>query len=514
MESESTLSFESLALPVNLQKSLAKMNFQSPTPIQAKTLPLALEGRDVIGCAQTGTGKTGAFVIPLIARLSANPQQTALIMTPTRELALQIYEVVRNMTWFEKNWGTVLLIGGAAYGPQFQGLRRGARIIIGTPGRIQDHLNQGSLSLQNTGVLVLDEADRMLDMGFAPQIEEILRGVPEDRQTFLFTATLPREIERIAQRFMKNAERVMVGENSRPIAKIKQEMIETNEAKKLDVLFEQINSREGSMLVFTKTKRRTDRLTKELEISGYQVTAIHGDRSQRQRSDAIRDFKSGRVRILVATDVAARGLDVPHIAHVINFDLPQVPEDFVHRIGRTARAGAEGNALTLVTPSERGMWRRIQSLINGNNQDGYSQGSRPGGFRNDNGFGPKRSYGPRREEGSDRRFGARKPSRGDGPRSNAQDSRPSRPSFTREPRAERPSFQSDQGERPKRFGGRSFGAQRAQEGRGINREERRAPFQARKPREEGEPRAEARGPDGFRSAGQKRYVRSAPTHRD
>jgi superfamily II DNA/RNA helicase len=419
----STPTFDQLPLPETLRKSLAKMNFQTPTPIQAKAVPLALEGKDVIGCAQTGTGKTGAFVIPTVARLSKNPQETALIMTPTRELALQIFEVVRNMTWFEKKFGAALLIGGASYGPQFQQLRQKPRLVIGTPGRIQDHLDQKSLKLDQVGVLVLDEADRMLDMGFAPQIESILKGVPTERQTFLFTATLPREIERMAQRFMKSPERVMVGENSKPVAKIKQEMIETRENEKLGVLFEQINARVGSVLIFAGTKRRTDRLSEELEMGGYDVVSIHGDRSQRQRADAIRIFKRGQARILVATDVAARGLDVPHIAHVINFDLPQVPEDFIHRIGRTARAGAEGNALSLVTPSDRGMWKRIQRLIGGETEPSGQPRNRGYGPRradDGRGFSPRRgprrpaaaanSRGPRQEE--ERSYSERGPKRG------------------------------------------------------------------------------------------------------
>ena len=378
---EADLTFQQFELPPTLQKSLDKMDFKIPTPIQAKVLPLALEGSDIIGCAQTGTGKTGAFMIPIVARLSLNPEQTALILTPTRELALQIFEVAKSMILFEKNFGIALLIGGSGYGPQLQQLRRGSRLIIGTPGRVQDHLRQKNLRLEKTNVLVLDEADRMLDMGFAPQIEEILRKMEGARQTFLFTATLPNEIEKIAKKFMKNPLRVMVGPNSRPIEKIKQEVIETTESKKLQILIKEIRKREGSVLIFTRTKHRTDSLSEELEISGFEVAMIHGDRTQQQRSAAIRDFKKGTARILVATDVASRGLDVPNIAHVINFDLPQMPEDFVHRIGRTARAGAEGSALSLITPSERFMWKRILRLISGGGGAGF--GEKP--------FGPVRA---------------------------------------------------------------------------------------------------------------------------
>lgn len=362
------LRFQDFALSSSLQKALAKMNFREPTPIQQKTLIPALAGRDIVGCAQTGTGKTAAFVIPLIARLQADPDRIALILTPTRELAMQISDVVRHLTWFEKDWNYALLIGGSPYGGQLQALRKNPRFVIGTPGRVQDHLDQGSLQLERTGALVLDEADRMLDMGFAPQIESILKSVPTDRQTFLFTATLPAEIEKIAKRFLKTPERIVVGPNSKPVEAVRQKVVETNEGRKLEDFFEHLYKLKGSVLIFTKTRHRTERLTEAIAEAGFDVTSIHGERTQRQRLDAIRDFKKGQARVLVATDVAARGLDVPHIAHVINFDLPQEPEDYVHRIGRTARNGAEGDALTFVTPQDRDMWRRIESLIHGKRQ--------------------------------------------------------------------------------------------------------------------------------------------------
>lgn len=446
----SAMKFDQFDLPTGLKKSLARMSFVEPTPVQAQTLPVALEGRDILGCAQTGTGKTGAFAIPMVARLSTRSEHTALIMTPTRELALQVFEFVKQLSGHDRSWGVTLLIGGTAYGPQFRALRQNPRIVIGTPGRIQDHLDQGSLRLGRAGFLVLDEADRMLDMGFAPQIEAIVASMPEERQTMLFTATLPQQIERIAARFLKNPSRIMVGPNSRPVEKVKQEVIQTRENEKREVLFRQIDARKGSVLIFAKTKRRTEMLTEELSLSGYDVVAIHGDRTQRQRDDALKAFRKGGARILVATDVAARGLDVPHIAHVINFDLPQVPEDYIHRIGRTARAGAEGEALTLVTPSERGLWRRIERLIGGDSSaSGGGFGNRPAGR-----FGGRKPFGrPRfdRENGEERR-------RGDGPRpprfdrGGAEDNR--RGFEGRRPRFERGNTEDNRGGQdrgPRRF---------------------------------------------------------------
>ncbi len=351
--------FKTMNLPAPLERALEAMSFSVPTPIQTQAIPPAMTGRDLIGCAQTGTGKTAAFGIPLIARLIENPKKTALILAPTRELVVQIMEVLRQLCMGSNDLHCAVLIGGANIRPQIRALQRNPRIVVATPGRLIDHLNHHTVSLADVGILVLDEADRMLDMGFAPQLREILRYVPRERQTLLFSATLPDDIQQLAARILQNPIRVSVEDATKPVYKIKQSVIETTAANKNDVLVDQLNARKGSVLIFTRTKHRTERLAKYLEEYGYAVARIHGGRSQNQRTLALEGFRTGEFRVLVATDIAARGLDVPHIAHVINYDLPQVPEDYVHRIGRTARAGAEGEALCLVSPEEKGQWLRI-----------------------------------------------------------------------------------------------------------------------------------------------------------
>ena len=344
-------------------KALVAMKFDAPTPIQAKAIPVALEGGDVIGCAQTGTGKTAAFGVPIIARLLKAPDKTALILAPTRELAEQIEGVLRKLTTHCSEIRLALLIGGASMKPQYGALRKSPRIVVATPGRLLDHLERRTVHLREVGIFVLDEADRMLDMGFAPALNQILKEIPRERQTMLFAATLPANILQLASKCMKNPTRVTVGEVSMPIQKIEQSVIETTTAKKKDVLIRELNSRRGSILVFARTRSRTERLARDLVKAGHDATKTHGGRSQAQRRSALAGFKSGQHRILVATDVAARGIDVSNIAHVINFDLPDAPEDYIHRIGRTGRAGANGTALSLITPEDRGGWRDIQRLI-------------------------------------------------------------------------------------------------------------------------------------------------------
>lgn len=356
-------SFKDLTLPLPLERALAAMNYSQPTPIQSKAIPVALTGRDLIGCAQTGTGKTAAFCIPLITDLLKDQRRTALILVPTRELAIQIEEVLKNLLKFLPEIRGVMLIGGAAMNPQIKALARKPRIVVATPGRLTDHLRRRTISLASAEILVLDEADRMLDMGFAPQLNEILRFVPKNRQTLMFSATLPPEIQKLAAKYLKNPERVTVGAVSQPVAKIVQSVIQTTHSAKNELLVDELNARKGSVLIFARTKRRTDKVARLLGDWGYKVSRIHGDRSQKQRVDAIDGFRSGKFRILVATDIAARGIDISHIAHVINYDLPSVPEDYIHRIGRTARAGADGNAVSFVTPEEKVQWRDISRLI-------------------------------------------------------------------------------------------------------------------------------------------------------
>jgi ATP-dependent RNA helicase DeaD len=356
--------FSTLSLPAPLMAAIEKMNFTEPTPIQAKAIPFALEGRDILGSAQTGTGKTAAFGIPLIAYLMQNQKNSALVMTPTRELALQVVKAIGELCGNQPDIKTALLIGGEPIQRQLQQLQRRPRLLVGTPGRINDHLERGSLMLHNTGFLVLDETDRMLDMGFSIQIERILKFMPAKRQTLLFSATLPADIIKISQKYLNNPERVAVGSSSTPIAKIKQETVHLKEDEKYAQLLKQLDERTGSVIVFVKTKHGADKMAQRLRGEKHRVDAIHGDLRQSRRDRVIEAFRSRRNRILVATDVAARGLDIPHIEHVINYDLPQCPEDYIHRVGRTGRAGAEGSAICFVSPSDRAKWGAINRLIN------------------------------------------------------------------------------------------------------------------------------------------------------
>lgn len=338
------------------------MKFVTPTPIQQKTIGPAMEGHDVIGMAQTGTGKTAAFGIPMAVRLNTQSHQHGLVIVPTRELAQQVYTFLRDLIGNHQQMRPALLIGGASMHMQRGELRRGARILIATPGRLNDHLRENPKLLNRSSVVVLDEADRMLDMGFMPQIKQILKAVPRQRQTLMFSATFPADIKTIATQFMHKPMHVSVGEPSRPVTKIEQTIRKVEHTEKNNVLLDELNARKGSVLIFTRTKHRTDRLNRYLEKYGYNTARIHGDRSLAQRRNAIEGFRSGQIRILVATDIVARGIDIPDIAHVINYDLPQVPEDYIHRIGRTARNGKSGQALCFLTPDDREMWRAISKL--------------------------------------------------------------------------------------------------------------------------------------------------------
>jgi len=358
--------FKTLKIEDSLKNSLSKMNFVKPTPIQGMAIPVALEGRDILGTAQTGTGKTLAFSVPLINKLILDKNALALVMCPTRELATQVMEAIKSIISDKINIKTALLIGGESMQKQLRQLSNRSRIIVGTPGRINDHLKRKSLNLSATKYLVLDETDRMLDMGFTPQIEMVLKFVPKNHQTLLFSATLPQNILRISERYLTKPERISAGATSVPIAKIKQETLQVFKENKYDELIDQFLNRKGSILVFVKTKRSADKMVKRLKEEGHSADAIHGDLRQSKRDRVINSFRKGMKRILIATDVAARGLDIPLIQHVINYDLPQVPEDYIHRIGRTARAGSDGSALTFLTPDDRSMWNSINKLIDPN----------------------------------------------------------------------------------------------------------------------------------------------------
>ncbi len=367
-----TTDFNGFGLPAKVLQALTRMQFTTPTPIQAKAIPLAMQGRDILGSAQTGTGKTGAFGIPLIAKLMENEGAAALIMTPTRELAAQVMATLQQMIPVP-NLKTALLIGGESMPKQFRQLDQRPRLIVGTPGRINDHLTRGTLKLKNASFLVLDETDRMLDMGFGPQLEKIVAHLPSPRQTLMFSATLPDNIVRLSKKYLNNPERIAVGSTTTPMAKIQQELVEVNEGEKYGKLIEQLKKRTGSVIVFVKTKYGTERLASKLMRDKELADAIHGDLQQKKRDRVIQNFRDKKYRILVATDVAARGLDIPHIEHVINYDLPQCPEDYIHRVGRTARAGAEGAACNLLTPADRDKWRDIQRLIGGESGSNQNQ---------------------------------------------------------------------------------------------------------------------------------------------
>ncbi len=342
---------------------LDHLGFTKPTPIQVQSIPKIMQGHDILGSAQTGTGKTGAFGIPLVAGLMSQPDGTALVITPTRELAQQVLKQLEDFTSRKARINTALLIGGDPYGKQLSQLRQNPRIICGTPGRINDHLERGTLDLSDACFLVLDETDRMLDMGFSVQIERILKSMPEERQTLLFSATLPKNIVQLSSKYMSDPVRISVATDNKIAENIDHKIEKVAEANKIDILKEELDKRTGSVIIFVKTKFGTERMATRLEKFGHKAAAIHGDLKQSKRGRVIQDFRNSKFRILVATDVAARGLDIPHIEHVINYDLPQSPEDYIHRIGRTARAGKKGEALAMVTPADRGKWNAIARLL-------------------------------------------------------------------------------------------------------------------------------------------------------
>ena len=357
--------FLSLKLEQTLMDSIAKLNYKTPTPIQAQAIPVALAGKDILGTAQTGTGKTLAFGIPIINFLLKTKKEAALIITPTRELAQQVFQEVNNLVG-RGNIRTAQLVGGQSMVKQLNSLKRNPRLIVGTPGRINDHLKRNTLRLNNTNFVALDEADRILDQGFAPQINQILQTVPKKRQTLLFSATLPKEILRLSEKYLINPERISVGSTTTPIAKIKQEVVRVKDGDKYNQLIKEIYTRKGAILVFVKTRRNAEKMVKRLKYDDHDADALHGNLRQNKRDKVIKAFRNNHFRILIATDVAARGLSVSSIKHVINFDLPQVAEDFIHRIGRTARAGAEGSALSFVGSEDRSKWNAIQRLIDPN----------------------------------------------------------------------------------------------------------------------------------------------------
>jgi ATP-dependent RNA helicase RhlE len=335
--------------------NLKKHGFTEPTPVQALAIEPALAGRDMVATAQTGTGKTLAFVLPIIDLMAKQPSNSgvrAVILTPTRELAIQISEAFSQMAAGTPVRATVA-VGGLSEHPQLQSIRKGAQVLIATPGRLCDFLGRRLIDLSRVQMLVLDEADRMLDMGFLPSINRILDAMPTDRQTLCFSATLDSSVKYLVETHVRNAVRIAVGSTTKPIEQVELHLYEVEQDRKLGLLERMLGQEQGSFLVFARTKHGAERLSKTLSREGVKATAIHGDRSQSQRNQALRGFQEGTYRVLVATDVAARGIHVEGISHVVNYDLPQAPGDFIHRVGRTGRAGARGTASTFATRAQR-----------------------------------------------------------------------------------------------------------------------------------------------------------------
>jgi len=357
-------SFETFALSSPMLAALRRANYRVPTPIQSVTIGPALAGRDVIGAAQTGTGKTAAFVIPIVERLRGgkcgDARATAVILAPTRELAEQIHGwAVRLGSGLRIS----LVVGGVAFGPQTSALRARPAIIVATPGRLLDHLDRGTLTLKNVRIFVLDEADRMLDMGFKPQLDRIMGGLPSSRQTLLFSATMPADLGALARMHLREPVRAAVGRQSLPPMRATQDVYMVDSLSKTSLLLSMIGAGDGNVLVFARTKHRTDRVARALCAAGHAAQRLHSNRSQAQRREALEGFRRGRYRVLVATDIAARGIDVAGIGRVINYDLPQTVEDYVHRVGRTARADAAGHATSFAAPEERAQLHAIERHI-------------------------------------------------------------------------------------------------------------------------------------------------------
>jgi ATP-dependent RNA helicase RhlE len=363
-EEAATATFADMGLHATVLQAVRDAGYEWPTPIQAQAIPLVMKGRDVMGLAQTGTGKTAAFTLPIVDRLIDGPRRTrALVLTPTRELCVQVEESVRK---YARNAELEVLsvYGGVPLDPQEKKLRAGVDIVVATPGRLIDHLERQNVVFDDLEVLVLDEADRMLDMGFAPQINRVVAEIPSYRQTLLFSATMPPEVEALARKYLRKPVVVQVGRRSSAASTVTHAVYPVPRDRKSALLAQLLKAEAlDSVLVFTRTKHGADRVVRHLERENIESTAMHADKTQPQRTRALEDFKSGKVRVLVATDIAQRGLDISGITHVVNYDVPQQAEDYVHRIGRTGRAAKEGDAFTFMAPDEIAMVRQIERVI-------------------------------------------------------------------------------------------------------------------------------------------------------
>ena len=357
--------FSQFNLSSALMSRLDANKFINPTPVQAGAIPPAMEGRDVLATAQTGTGKTLSFLIPIVEMLQKAQDRNAaqaLILLPTRELAMQVETAFKTIRTSPEQT-VALVVGGMQERPQLDAIRRGARVIVATPGRLEDFLKRKLVRMDQIRILVLDEVDRMLDMGFQPAIARIAAVLPEHRQTLCYSATLEGAVKKVAANYLKEPVRIEIGSVLTPAENVELRTFEVEQSNKLELLQHLLNAEKGSFLVFVRTKHGADRVASRLARSGWSATQIHGDRSQSQRNSALRGFSEGRHRVLVATDVAARGIDVAHVAHVVNYDLPKQAEDFVHRVGRTGRASAKGVASTFAGPSERGELKKIEKTL-------------------------------------------------------------------------------------------------------------------------------------------------------
>jgi ATP-dependent RNA helicase RhlE len=363
-ETDAPTSFAELMLAPELLRAVADSGYTTPTPIQARAIPLILRGRDIMGLAQTGTGKTAAFTLPIVQRLLGGPRRArALILTPTRELAVQVRE---SFAKYAEHSGLVIIdvYGGVPLGPQEQALRSGVDVIVATPGRLLDHMERQNVAFDDLEVLVLDEADRMLDMGFAPQLNRIVADIPKYRQTLLFSATMPPEVEALARKYLRKPIVVQVGMRTQAASTVTHAVYPVPRDRKSELLVELLRKTElDSVLVFTRTKHGADKVVRKLDSEGISSLAMHSEKSQGQRTDALDQFKKGTIRVLVATDIAQRGLDIAGISHVINYDVPAQAEDYVHRIGRTGRAAATGDAFTFMAADEISMVRLIERTL-------------------------------------------------------------------------------------------------------------------------------------------------------
>ncbi len=410
--------FNNLGLPTEIISALDYMKITMPTEIQKQAIPIAMQGSDILASSQTGSGKTLAYLLPAIASILKTSGRV-LVLVPTRELATQVRDTLTKVTHKHKI-SSAVLIGGEPMPKQYMQLKNTPQVVVGTPGRIIDHLTRGSLKLTGVNLVVLDEMDRMLDMGMKEQLEEIDKFIPQVRQVLMFSATMPKHIIALSQKYLKNPHRISVGSTTQAASQIKQEVIKVIEKEKFTELNKLLVDKEGSAIVFVKTKRGADQLAKLLRGADHKAEAIHGDLSQSRRDKTILSFRNLKHRVMVATDVAARGLDIPHTQYVINYDLPMCPEDYLHRIGRTGRAGAEGFAVSFVSPEDNARWRAIDRLMTQGETTLRSEMLGEKRRSSSSPFG--RSGGNKRSDGNRGSFGDNRNDRGN----NRRDDRPSR----------------------------------------------------------------------------------------